>query len=204
VSSTAIVDVETPALSRVVPADIAQIFGDPPVLITENREAYDQLMSELALEWKPRNFTEWMFVRDIADITWEIFRHRRAIANVFAISFKKGLARVFDNLLPNGVLLVLNRSDEIEAMANDWFDGPNKQTKVKSELAKYGLSPEAIVAECYSINRETLDKLHRLQELAERRRTAITRQFSEYRAISPLRETPVINAEEAALVPHST
>ena len=68
-------------LSRVVPAEIADIFGHPPVLSTENRQAYDELMTQLTLEWKPRNITEWMFVRDITDISWEIFRHRRAIAN---------------------------------------------------------------------------------------------------------------------------
>jgi len=47
------------------PAEIAEIFGNPPVLSTENRQAYDELMTQLVLEWKPRNITEWMFVRDI-------------------------------------------------------------------------------------------------------------------------------------------
>jgi hypothetical protein len=32
-------------------------------------------VTQLTLEWKPRNITEWMFARDIADISWEIFRH---------------------------------------------------------------------------------------------------------------------------------
>ena len=65
------------SLSRFVPAEIADVFGHPPVLSTENRQAYDELMTQLTLEWKPRNITEWMFVRDITDISWEIFRHRR-------------------------------------------------------------------------------------------------------------------------------
>ena len=52
-------------LSRVFPAEIADIFDHPPVLSTENRQAYDALMTQLTLEWKPRNITEWMFVRDI-------------------------------------------------------------------------------------------------------------------------------------------
>ena len=85
-SDGSITCVETgPNLARLVPAEIAEIFGNPPVLSLEDRQAYDQLMARLALEWKPRNITEWMFVRDIADISWEIFRHRRAIANTFAV-----------------------------------------------------------------------------------------------------------------------
>ena len=50
-------------LSRLIPPEIADILG--PVLSTENRQAYDALMTQLVLEWKPRIITEWMFVRDI-------------------------------------------------------------------------------------------------------------------------------------------
>jgi hypothetical protein len=64
-------------LSCVVPAEMADIFGHPPVLSTENRQAYDAMMTQLVLEWKPQNIIGSMFVRDITDISWEIFRHRR-------------------------------------------------------------------------------------------------------------------------------
>src|SRR6516164_3359344 len=81
-------------------AEIADVFGHPPVLSTENRQAYDALMTQLTLEWKPRNITEWMFVRHMTDTSWEIFRHRRAIANLFAISFKTALRAVLTDVLP--------------------------------------------------------------------------------------------------------
>src|SRR5215469_12664849 len=100
-------------------------------------------MSQLVLEWKPRNITEWIFVRDIADISWEIFRHRRAIANTFAVSFRRALERIFKDELDNFW--------KAEDLAGAWFNGPKEQEKVKLELAKYGLSPEVIVAQCYSI-----------------------------------------------------
>src|SRR5262245_8187174 len=86
------------SLSRVVPAEIAYIFGDTPVLSTENRQAYDAPTTQLVLEWKPRDIIEWMFVRDLADTSWEILRHRRAIANVFAISFKTALRAVLTDV----------------------------------------------------------------------------------------------------------
>jgi len=197
VSDGSITCVETrPNLARLVPADIAEIFGDPPVLSFEDRQAYDHLIAQLVLEWKPRNITEWMFVRDIADISWEIFRHRRAITNVFAISFKQALERVFYNELDDDY-------GRAKYLACAWFEGPQEQQEVKSELAKYGLSPEVIVAQCYSIKGGQLDKLHRLLALAEARRTAVTRNFNEYRAMSPLSEKPVVDSEEIALVPNS-
>jgi len=186
-------------LSRVVPAEIADIFGHPPVLSTESREAYDALMAQLVLEWKPRNITEWIFVRDIADISWEILRHRRAIVNVFAISFKAALGSVLMDLLPEGVSLYYT----VLALKEDWFKGPVEQAKVKAELAKYGVSPEGIVAQTYALRGNELDKLHRLLAVAEARRIAVTRNFNEYRTMSSPSEKPVINSEEIALVPDS-
>jgi len=129
-------------LSRVVPAEIADVFGHPPVLSTENRQAYDELMTRLTLEWKPRNITEWMFVCDITDISWEIFRHRRAIANLFAISFKTALRAVLNDVLPEeGCKPWFDRYDTAKGLSQAWFEGPQEQEKVKVQLAKYGLIP---------------------------------------------------------------
>src|SRR5262245_55988759 len=185
-------------LSRVVPAEIADIFGHPPVLSTENRQAYDALMTQLELERKPRNITECMYVRDIADISWEIFRHRRAIANLFAISFKTALRAVLNDVLPD-----FDRYHTVQGLAEAWFKGPQEQEKVKSEMAKYGLTAEAIVAQTDVLRRDELDKLHRLLAAAEARRDAIIRNFNEYRAISSLGQKPVAEVEQVALVPNS-
>ena len=204
-SEGSLTSVEAPQnLSCVIPTEIADIFGHPPVLSTENRQAYDALMTQLALEWKPRNITEWMFVRDLADISWEIFRHRRAIANLFAISFKTALGAVLTDVLPEeGCKPWVDRNDAVEGLAQAWFDGPQEQEKVKAQLAKYGLSPEAIVAQSYALRRDELDKLHRLLAVAEARRIGITRNFNEYRAMSSLGQKPVVEVEPVELVPNS-
>ena len=191
-------------LSRLIPPEIADIFGHPPVLSTESREAYDALVTQLTLEWKPRNITEWMYVRDLADISWEIFRHRRAIANLFAISFKTALKAVLTDVLPEeGCKPWFDRYDTVNGLAQAWFEGPQEQEKVKSELAKYGLTAEAIVAQTYVLRRDELAMLHRLVAAAEARRDTITRNFNEYRAMSSLGQKPVVEAEQAALVPNS-
>ena len=47
-SEGSLTSVEAPQnLSCVIPAEIADIFGHPPVLSTENRQAYDALMTQL-------------------------------------------------------------------------------------------------------------------------------------------------------------
>ena len=185
-------------LSRLIPPEIADILGHPPVLSTENRQAYDALMTQLVLEWKPRNIIGWMFVGDLAGISWEIFRHRRAITNLFAISFKTALRAVLNDVLPE-----FDRYHTVQGLAQAWFEGPQEQEKVKSELAKYGLTAEAIVAQTYVLRRDELHELHRLLAVAEARRDAIIRNFNEYRAMSSLGQKPVVEAEQVELVPNS-
>src|SRR6516225_11387118 len=194
-SEGSLTSVEAPQnLSRVIPAEIADIFGHPPVLSTENRQAYDALMTQLALEWNPRNIIGWMFVRDITDISWEIFRHRRAIANLFAISFKTALRAVLNDVLPE-----FDRYHTVQGLAQAWFEGPQEQEKVKSELAKYGLTAEAIVAQTYVLRRDEFDKLHRLLAVAEARRIGTIRNFNEYRAMSSLGQKPGVEAKQSAV-----
>jgi hypothetical protein len=74
---------------------------------------------------------------------------------------------------------------------------------VKAELKSYGLDPEAVVAQTYYTKGDVVDRLHRLLALAEARRTAITRNFNEYRAMASLSEKPVVDSKEVALVPSS-
>src|SRR5215831_8702952 len=191
-------------LSRLIPPEIADILGPPPVLSTENRQAYDALITQLALEWNPRNITEWLYVRGIADISWEIFRHRGVIPNVVTISFKTALRAVLTDVLPEeGCKPWFDHYDTVKGLAQAWFEGPQEQEKVKSELAKYGLTAEAIVAQTYVLRRDELAMLHRLVAAAEARRDTIIRNFNEYRAMSSLQQKPVVEAEQVELVPNS-
>jgi hypothetical protein len=95
------------------------------------------------------------------------------------------------------------RRETAKRLTQAWFECSQEQKKVKSELAKYGLSAEAIVAQIYVLRGDQLDKLHRLLAVAEARRIGITRNFNEYRAVSSSGQKPVVEVEEVALVPNS-
>jgi hypothetical protein len=91
-----------------------------------------------------------MFVRDITDISWEIFRHGGDRECV--LSFKTALRAVLTDVLPEeGCKPWFDRYDTVKGLAQAWFEGPQEQEKVESELAKYGLTAEAIVAQTYAL-----------------------------------------------------
>ena len=66
-----------PQAATPIPEDILSLFGDPPVLSTENRKIYSDLLCRVAQAVKPKNMIEWMLIKDIVDLSWEIQRLRR-------------------------------------------------------------------------------------------------------------------------------
>jgi hypothetical protein len=58
-------------------AQLRKWFGPPPVLSTENQKAYDDLTMHLLRTFRPNDFIELMYIRALADSTWEIVRYSR-------------------------------------------------------------------------------------------------------------------------------
>jgi hypothetical protein len=60
-----------------VPPDIKALFGVPPVLSTEDPNLYWDMFDRFAEFVDPKNIMEWLWVKDIVDLSWEIARLRR-------------------------------------------------------------------------------------------------------------------------------
>jgi hypothetical protein len=50
---------------------LTEIFGPPPVLSTENIEAYNAMVAYCSNSVKPRDFIEQMLIRDLVHASWE-------------------------------------------------------------------------------------------------------------------------------------
>jgi hypothetical protein len=62
-----------------------RLFGSPPLFEGEDAAAYDELLARVSSAVNPSDVIEEIWVRDIVDLTWEIFRWRRLKAEVLAI-----------------------------------------------------------------------------------------------------------------------
>ena len=60
-----------------MPPDIEVLFGVPPLLSTEDPRLYWEMLDRFAGFVEPRNVIEWLWVKDIVDLSWEIARLRR-------------------------------------------------------------------------------------------------------------------------------
>lgn len=59
-----------------IPAGIRDLFDDPPLLASEDPQAYRRLVWAIVDEVKPSNPFEWSWVKDIVSHEWEIRRLR--------------------------------------------------------------------------------------------------------------------------------
>lgn len=59
-----------------------KIFGERPLIAGESPEDYDAALREVARAMAPNDFVDWMYVRDVRDVDWEILRCRRVPAGI--------------------------------------------------------------------------------------------------------------------------
>jgi hypothetical protein len=60
-----------------IPKDIAALFGYAPTLKTEDDEIYWNCMERFVKCVEPQDVIEWLWVKDVVDLSWEILRFRR-------------------------------------------------------------------------------------------------------------------------------
>jgi hypothetical protein len=68
-----------------LPVMLARIFGSPPLVGDEDPQLYKEFFSLIAAEHDPEDISDWLLVKDLADVHWERLRERRLKAEVIKI-----------------------------------------------------------------------------------------------------------------------
>jgi hypothetical protein len=69
------------SLMKSVPEEVFEIFGDAPILSTEDAGRYHAMMAAFAEHVDPGDFITWCYIKDLADCRTEIWRYRRMKAH---------------------------------------------------------------------------------------------------------------------------
>jgi hypothetical protein len=70
-------------------AKLKHLFGPPPVLSTENLEAYDEILLRLIERFAPRDIIEEDHVKRVADAIWESNRYTRHLTQAIDRKFRR-------------------------------------------------------------------------------------------------------------------
>jgi|SRR5580704_779209 hypothetical protein len=57
-----------------IPEDIREIWGGPPLLRNESAETSEKLAGQISQAVGPIDVIEWLWVKDVLDLSWEIRR----------------------------------------------------------------------------------------------------------------------------------
>lgn len=63
--------------ARFLPDCLRELFGHAPTLKTESNKVYWDFLNEVVRCIKPEDMIEWLWVKDVVDLSWEILRFRK-------------------------------------------------------------------------------------------------------------------------------
>jgi hypothetical protein len=155
------------------PARRSVPFSPPPLIEGEDAAAYDELLTRISAAVKPADILEDIWVCDIVDLVWDVFRLRRLQANLITASAHNGLHTVLGPLVDGGL------GDLVE----NWVRRkPSAIKRVDRLLASAGLTMDAVMAHTLCQNLDSMERIDRMIAMAERRRDAILREIDRHRA----------------------
>jgi hypothetical protein len=159
--------------SRLDRGEHPALFGPPPLFDEEDTKVYDQLLTQVSTTVMPVDIFEDIWVRDVVDLTLEVFRLRRLTANLIKANAHKGLS---ETLAP-----LVGRS-QAETLAEGWAARKSDVVEeVNKTLASAGLATDSILAQTFSLKVNDIERIEQMSALAEARRNATLREIDRHR-----------------------
>ena len=141
-----------------------------PLLITESDEEFMRIRRGLYEETKPVGIIECMYVDEMADLIWQIWRLKRCKVGVTNLAFHAASASILGRLMGAG-----------PDVARDWISDPKIAKKVETELATYKLDGSVIIAEAIRKSTYELEAIETLLASSETRRDKALIRIAQYR-----------------------
>ena len=185
-----------PTVARMRDRDIP--FGPPPLLEGEDPDVYYALLSRITEAAKSVDFIDEILVRDIVDLTWEIWRLRRFKAGVLNEGAQTELANVLGPLIRNRETEIENYTNVLKygpitqksnpriakKLAAGWMARNSAATeRVNKLLTSRNVSPHTMIGRALSTNLDLIERLERFIGVIEFRRNAALREMDRHHSV---------------------
>jgi len=149
-------------------------FGPPPLIEGEDSQAYDELLLQVSTAVKPADFFEELFVREVVDHTWELFRWRRHQAHLISAQISKRLKSTLEK--------IIEPKDAVKFIARWQAQDQGTIDLIKETLALNGETLDGIIASQADCLLPSLRSIEDLTARIETRRNATLRELERHRA----------------------
>ena len=165
-------------------ADIRELLGPAWTIEGEDPKRYDQLLVRVAEAVGPIDFIDWLLVKDVVALTWEIQWSRIHHETVIRMGRLKALEQILERAMPtrDGIFGPGQIAALAKALAAKWLSGDSKAAKeVVETLHKSGFSVADITAHAMTVMAVELERIDRQVERRESRRDSLLRQIERRR-----------------------
>jgi hypothetical protein len=167
---------------------LATIAGPPPLTASERERAagYDELLARMIETLQPSDVLEHIWIRDVVDEAWEVFRLRRLKVDLMTAATWEGMAKVLEPWV--------SHPEE----AGKMWARRDRETVQRAEaaLAASGWTADHVAARTFALKIAELERISRMLESAEGRRNAALREIDLHRAKLAVRLRHTLQAVE--------
>lgn len=135
--------------------DLWELFGPPPVLSSENADAYQKLVAEYIIQYEPTNALQLRAIREAVDADWESSRCSRHRTVMVERYFRKEA---------NERVLRLQQANEIRTKEIDHINKYSRDEAKKHQLETLIQATEADIAKIKQAHGNELDHNRILQQ----------------------------------------
>lgn len=160
------------------PKELAQFFAAPPLLVGESADQYIGLLESVAASATPENSMVWLYIKDVADISFDIWRERKAKTHVIELMQQEVILELLKTThdksgSESDLYRIFNAADDAQKSASD----SEARAKINATLTARGYSPETVLAKAYIKGASQIDSIDRRITSYESRRIAIFREI---------------------------
>ena len=179
VPKTVKMNVGSPTLASVRP-----LLGRSWIVEGEDPERYEKVLAEVGAAAQPIDFLDWLLVKDIVDLTWEIQRARLQRERLMWAERLSSLKTIISSILyPDYNPYLAKEDPTVSRIVAKWAQDDLKGIKRVDELlAQAGLSMADVDLRSLSAKSVEFDRLDERDERLAGRRDEILRQIERRRS----------------------
>jgi hypothetical protein len=168
-----------------LPAELVHFFGAAPLVGDEKPKEYENFFLSIATAVKPSNPIDWLYLKDLVDLSWDIRRER--IMKAYII--EQMTNEVIHSLKPAFYGI------ELHSGSQTWANNPKERKAIDVQLKKMGYEPSAILALAFIRGGDAIDAIDRRIAGYEHRRTAVLKEINYWSEKLAKSSAEIIDAE---------
>jgi hypothetical protein len=162
------------------PEELEALFENVPLVGRERREEYDAFFSAIAMAEPPSDAIDWILVKDLVDLSWEIRRERRIKVEIVKLNQTEVVCDLLKSTFNKADRLRsdLNRIFGARTEAQLWASGAETRMSIDARLKEKGHDQDSVLARAYRRGAGEIDAIDRRIARYELRRNEILKQIA--------------------------